>query len=275
MAIPPPPAPRQPYSSPPSLNLAIRPLVKFLLIIISCSLFYIIGSYSNTTTTTIFSAHSVTVPPAAVPASACNPQLQSGKLNDTQQYLAKRQLDFASHHTFSLPIQTTEENHQPFPYCPRNYTDYCPCHDPKREGLFTDERRFQKERHCPENGEVLRCLVPKPLKYRRPFPWPKSKDYAWYDNVPFKKLTEYKKTQNWVRLEGKRLVFPGGGTSFPKGIKGYIDVFNRILPLKGGSIRTVLDVGCGVSLLSYEFHSFLFNILGTSFLGSIVCICFV
>lgn len=55
-----------------------------------------------------------------------------------------------------------------------------------------------------------------------------------------------KKKQNWVRLEGDRLFFPGGGTSFTMGVKGYISEMNRIVPLKSGSVRTVLDIGCGV-----------------------------
>lgn len=98
----------------------------------------------------------------------------------------------------------------------------------------------------------VKCLVPKPVGYRRPFGWPKSKDYAWYKNVPFKKLTVSKKSQNWVRLEGERFVFPGGGTSFPMGAKGYVDLIKKFVPLKSGKIRTVLDVGCGVSLIDIQ-----------------------
>ncbi|KAB5525067.1 hypothetical protein DKX38_022816 [Salix brachista] len=86
-----------------------------------------------------------------------------------------------------------------------------------------------------------------PDAYKRPFSWPKSRDYAWFKNLPFKKLCEVKKTHNWVRLEGDLLVFPDGGTSFRKGVKGYVDEIKRFVPLRSGSIRTVLDVGCGVS----------------------------
>lgn len=146
MAIPPPPTPAPP---PPQNPLTIRRLVKFLLITISCSLFYIIGSYSTITT-----AHSVTSPPPP-----CNfLQLKSNRTENNHIAVAKRErrhLDFASHHTFSLPIHTTEENHQPFPYCPRNFTDYCPCHDPITEKPFIDPKRFQKERHCPEKGQLF------------------------------------------------------------------------------------------------------------------------
>ncbi|RVW59913.1 putative methyltransferase PMT15 [Vitis vinifera] len=77
------------------------------------------------------------------------------------------------------------------------------------------------ERHCPGSHQALRCLVPRPKGYRRPFPWPKS----------------------------DRLVFPGGGTSFPKGVKDYVDEIRRVVPLKSGNIRTALDVGCGYSAL--------------------------
>lgn len=65
--------------------------------------------------------------------------------------------------------------------------------------------------------------------------------------MPFKTLTVSKKSQKWVRLEADLLVFLGGGTSFRQGVKGYVDEISRVVPLKSGSIRTVLDVGCGVS----------------------------
>lgn len=89
------------------------------------------------------------------------------------------------------------------------------------------------------------------MGYKKPFPWPKSKENAWFNNVPFTKLVEYKKSQNWIRLDGDVFVFPGGGTSFPQGVKGYVHHLNLLLPLhfESGTIRTVLDVGCGVSLL--------------------------
>ncbi|XP_057436614.1 probable methyltransferase PMT19 isoform X2 [Lotus japonicus] len=136
-----------------------------------------------------------------------------------------------------------------FEFCPSNYTSYCPCEDPKRQKRFPNKRWFRKERHCPQSNERLTCLIPKPVGYRRPFPWPESKESAWFSNVPFPKLAEYKKSQNWVRLEGDRFVFPGGGTSFPEGVKGYVDALKSILPvsLESGDIRTVLDVGCGVA----------------------------
>ncbi|XP_054805011.1 probable methyltransferase PMT19 [Prosopis cineraria] len=144
-----------------------------------------------------------------------------------------------------------------FEFCPDNYTNYCPCQDPRRQKRFSNFMWFRKERHCPNISERLRCLIPKPLDYQKPFTWPESKDTAWFSNVPFPKLAEYKKSQNWVRLEGDRFAFPGGGTSFPEGVKGYVDTLNRILPLESGDIRTALDVGCGVasfgaSLMDYN-----------------------
>ena len=137
-----------------------------------------------------------------------------------------------------------------FEFCPSNYTNHCPCQDPLRARRFPKAKWFRKERHCPERTQRLRCLIPTPPGYQTPFPWPKSKDTAWFSNVPFPKLVEYKKSQNWVRLEGDRFVFPGGGTSFTEGVNGYVHALDRLLPvsLKSGNIRTVLDVGCGVSL---------------------------
>lgn len=132
-----------------------------------------------------------------------------------------------------------------YDYCPTNFTNYCPCEDPHRQKRFKKWER--KERHCPQGKERLRCLVERPEGYRNPFPWPESRDKAWFKNVPFTKLAEYKKSQNWIRLEGEVFVFPGGGTSFVEGVKGYVDALKQVLPLQSGSIRTALDVGCGVS----------------------------
>ncbi|KAF2322224.1 hypothetical protein GH714_008815 [Hevea brasiliensis] len=128
--------------------------------------------------------------------------------------------------------------------------------------LFSTDKFFHRERHCQEHNKKPRCLVPKPVGYKKPFPWPKSRDYAWFKNVPFKKLTEFKKPQNWVRLEGDLLIFPGGGSSFTKGVEVYVKEITRMVPLKSGSIRTVLDVGCGVA----SFGAFLmdYNILTMS-----------
>ncbi|XP_010524131.1 PREDICTED: probable methyltransferase PMT19 [Tarenaya hassleriana] len=143
-----------------------------------------------------------------------------------------------------------------FSICPKNFTNYLPCHDPTRARRFSLQNRFRRERHCPESvHEKVRCLVPNPNGYRTPFSWPESRDNVWFKNVPFKKLVELKKTQNWVRLEGDRFVFPGGGTSFPEGVEGYVDVINGVLPLSSGSIRTALDIGCGVA----SFGAFLQN----------------
>lgn len=103
---------------------------------------------------------------------------------------------------------------------------------------------------------MVRCLVPKPVGYRMPFPWPKSKQFAWFANVPHKRLVESKKDQNWVRLEGDRLVFPGGGTSFPTGVKGYVDEVARVVPLKTGEVRTALDTGCGVASFGAQLMDF-------------------
>lgn len=85
---------------------------------------------------------------------------------------------------------------------------------------------------------------------------------AWFANVPHKELTVEKKKQNWVRFEGDRFVFPGGGTMFPRGANAYIDKIGKLINLKDGSIRTALDTGCGVSVtfpISAKMHVTIFN----------------
>ncbi|XP_039132297.1 probable methyltransferase PMT23 isoform X1 [Dioscorea cayenensis subsp. rotundata] len=102
-------------------------------------------------------------------------------------------------------------------------------------------------RYCPKPAP--RCLVPLPVGYKTPVPWPRSRDMIWYNNVPHPKLIEYKKDQNWVRKSGDYLVFPGGGTQFKEGVTSYIQFIEKILPSIewGKHTRVVLDVGCGVA----------------------------
>ncbi|KAK9714226.1 hypothetical protein RND81_06G080000 [Saponaria officinalis] len=192
------------------------------------SFFYLFGSFSS--------------PLSTAPTTTPTAPTTTLKPNFTNSHL-----DFSSHH--SLPFTTPPQNTlQPIKNCPQNYTDYCPCQDTTRVKRFSGSFFFNKERHCPEHEyEKLRCLVRAPPGYRTPFAWPESRDMAWYKNVPFERLAIDKKKQNWVRLEGDRFVFPGGGTSFRKGVKGYVDLINKLLPLKSGSIRTALDLGCGVA----------------------------
>ncbi|XP_021291245.1 probable methyltransferase PMT19 isoform X2 [Herrania umbratica] len=245
MATPKPPQQQQQRSLAPSPNPFKKPLLSLLLITIFCSLSYILGSYGNSSTVTL-------------------PQKQDHKLPQCLQ------LNFTTHNVLSPPLNFEPLHKIPLPqepvknlsFCSANFTNYLPCHDPHRERRFSVLRFSHRERHCPESDEKVRCLIPRPKGYKKPFPWPQSRDFAWFKNVPFKRLAQYKKAQNWVRLEGDKLVFPGGGTSFPKGVKGYIEEINKVLPLKSGKIRTVLDVGCGVA----SFGAFLmdFNILTLS-----------
>ena len=218
-----------------------RPIVRMFLVTVLCTLSYFLGSYS-TNRGTYSGASSSSSLLQDHPPNCFQPNFTTHN-----RFSISPPLHFEPHHTLALPREE-QQNLQLFSFCAKNFTDYCPCQDPLRERQFGGERGLRKERHCPGSSERLRCLVPRPAGYRRPFPWPKSRDYAWFKNVPFPRLTEYKKSQNWIRLQGDRFVFPGGGTSFPKGVKGYVDEIKQIVPLKSGNIRTVLDTGCGVSV---------------------------
>lgn len=120
---------------------------------------------------------------------------------------------------------------------------------------FTRDRLIYRERHCPKKLELLKCRVPAPYGYKGPFKWPVCRDYVWYDNVPHKHLTVEKAVQNWIRFEGDRFKFPGGGTMFPNGANAYIDDIGKLINLNDGSIRTAIDTGCGVSQLYFYFST--------------------
>ncbi|WRX09003.1 Putative S-adenosyl-L-methionine-dependent methyltransferase - like 2 [Theobroma cacao] len=143
--------------------------------------------------------------------------------------------------------------------------DYIPCLDNWNaiRHLPSTKHYEHRERHCPE--EPPTCLVPLPEGYKRPIEWPKSREKIWYYNVPHTKLAQIKGHQNWVKVTGEYLTFPGGGTQFKHGALHYIDFIEESVPdiAWGKRSRVILDVGCGVA----SFGGFLFdrNVLAMSF----------
>ncbi|KAI5062623.1 hypothetical protein GOP47_0023162 [Adiantum capillus-veneris] len=137
--------------------------------------------------------------------------------------------------------------------------DYIPCLDNKEAiKRLPSRRRFQhRERHCPDADQFPMCLVPLPKGFKVPIRWPRSRHEVWLDNTPHTKLVSYKKDQNWVKLEGDKLVFPGGGTQFKYGASQYIDSVEQYVAdvSWGKHTRLALDIGCGVA----SFGGFLFD----------------
>lgn len=172
-------------------------------------------------------------------------------------------LDFESHHNYVETVETSELTVKRFKSCEAKYTDYTPCHEQDRAMKFPREDMIYRERHCPPDDEKLRCLILAPKGYTTPFPWPKSRDYAYYANVPYKHLTVEKAVQNWVQFQGNVFKFPGGGTMFPRGADAYIDELASVVPIGSGMIRTALDTGCGVA--SWGAYLLKRNILAMSF----------
>ncbi|EAY93110.1 hypothetical protein OsI_14912 [Oryza sativa Indica Group] len=135
-----------------------------------------------------------------------------------------------------------------FPECPADYQDYTPCTDPKRWRKYGNYRLSFMERHCPPAVERKECLVPPPQGYKAPIRWPKSKDQCWYRNVPYDWINSQKSNQHWLRKEGDKFIFPGGGTMFPNGVGAYADLMAELIPgMRDGTVRTALDTGCGVA----------------------------
>ncbi|EPS67515.1 hypothetical protein M569_07258, partial [Genlisea aurea] len=135
--------------------------------------------------------------------------------------------------------------------------DYIPCLDNLEaiRKLRSTKHYEHRERHCPSNPPT--CLVPLPEGYKKSIPWPTSREKIWYRNVPHTKLAAFKGHQNWVKVSGEYLTFPGGGTQFKHGAFHYIDFIQQSVPeiAWGKRSRVVLDVGCGVA----SFGGFLFD----------------
>ncbi|GMH06511.1 hypothetical protein Nepgr_008351 [Nepenthes gracilis] len=135
--------------------------------------------------------------------------------------------------------------------------DYIPCLDNQNalKKLQSTKHFEHRERHCPE--ELPTCLVPLPEGYKKPIAWPTSRDKIWFHNVPRTELAEVKGHQNWVKVSGEFLTFPGGGTQFIHGALHYIDFLQQSVPgiAWGKHTRVILDVGCGVA----SFGGYLFD----------------
>uniref|UniRef100_A0A2P2KPS1 Dehydration-responsive family protein n=2 Tax=Rhizophora mucronata TaxID=61149 RepID=A0A2P2KPS1_RHIMU len=171
-----------------------------------------------------------------------------------------------SKHEKEAQLSTTQQQAYNWKLC--NSTagpDYIPCLDNWQaiKNLRSTKHYEHRERHCPEEGPT--CLVPLPEGYKRPVQWPKSREKIWYHNVPHTKLAAIKGHQNWVKVNGEFLTFPGGGTQFKHGALHYIDFINESVPdiAWGKHTRVILDVGCGVA----SFGGYLFdrNVLAMSF----------
>ncbi|XP_073282207.1 probable methyltransferase PMT11 [Primulina huaijiensis] len=136
-----------------------------------------------------------------------------------------------------------------FPMCAESMSDYIPCLDNEKtiRKLSSTGRGEKFERHCPEKGEGLNCLIPAPKGYKTPIPWPRSRDEVWFSNVPHARLAEDKGGQNWIVVDKKKFKFPGGGTQFIHGADPYLAQIQKMLPeiAFGRHTRVVLDVGCG------------------------------
>ncbi|KAJ6415464.1 hypothetical protein OIU84_004288 [Salix udensis] len=113
---------------------------------------------------------------------------------------------------------------------------------------YGNHRLTFMERHCPPVFERKECLVPPPDGYKPPITWPKSRDQCWYRNVPYDWIDKQKSNQHWLRKEGEKFLFPGGGTMFPRGVGAYVDLMQDLIPeMKDGTIRSAIDTGCGVA----------------------------
>ncbi|XP_050221191.1 probable methyltransferase PMT15 [Mercurialis annua] len=210
-------------------------LFSLLSILFLCIFSYLFGLWQQAGRLTLTTTTSTTNTILSIP---CNPTATKKQL-----------LDFVPHHSAKdgeLGDTVTAEI-KIYPSCNANFSEYTPCEDDRRSLRFTRNQLIYRERHCPEKYEKIKCRIPAPHGYRNPFPWPASREFAWYANVPHKHLTVEKAVQNWIRYEGDRFRFPGGGTMFPNGADAYIDDIGKLINLKDGSIRTAIDTGCGVA----------------------------
>ncbi|KAE8699745.1 putative methyltransferase PMT13 [Hibiscus syriacus] len=138
-------------------------------------------------------------------------------------------------------------HHKPIEACPADSVDHMPCEDPRRNSQLSREMNLYRERHCPLPDETPLCLIPPPPGYKIPVQWPESLHKIWHSNMPHNKIADRKGHQGWMKEQGPYFIFPGGGTMFPDGAAPYIEKLGQYIPINGGTLRTALDMGCGVA----------------------------
>ncbi|XP_050213144.1 probable methyltransferase PMT10 [Mercurialis annua] len=150
-------------------------------------------------------------------------------------------------------VSVSTVTYEKFKVCEESKSEYIPCLDNVEEitklNLSNNNSSQIFERHCPEDGNGLDCLIPIPTGYQRPIPWPNSRDEVWFSNVPHTRLVEDKSGQNWITLKEDKFIFPGGGTQFIRGADQYLDQISQMVSdiAFGENIRVALDIGCGVA----------------------------
>ncbi|KAL7003311.1 hypothetical protein U1Q18_004469 [Sarracenia purpurea var. burkii] len=225
-------------------------LITLLSVAVLCTLCYSLGLWQNggAAITSIATTSNLAATIACIRFKNTT-SVSKSLPGDSSTAAAGAGLDFASHHSADGGggVALPDPGVKTYPPCDVKYSEYTPCEDAKRSLKFDRNRLIYRERHCPAKRELLKCRVPAPHGYKNPFKWPASRDLVWYANVPHKELTVEKAVQNWIRYEGDRFRFPGGGTMFPNGADAYINDIGKLINLKDGSIRTAIDTGCGVA----------------------------
>lgn len=102
---------------------------------------------------------------------------------------------------------------------------------------------------------MLVQVITESYDVRRQFSFSFSFSFMWclmlyicFRNVPYDWINKQKSNQHWLKKEGEKFLFPGGGTMFPNGVSRYVDLMQDLIPgMKDGTIRTAIDTGCGVS----------------------------
>ncbi|CAI5463173.1 unnamed protein product [Closterium sp. Yama58-4] len=155
-----------------------------------------------------------------------------------------------------------------FPLCKTEGPDFIPCleNEAAIKALKSTAHYEHRERHCPGKDGVLRCMLPLPEGYKAHVSWPESRDQIWFANVPHTQLANYKADQNWIKPEGDRFIFPGGGTQFKYGVTKYITWLQEVFPFLsfGKRIRAMMDMGCGVASFGAYLDGFHTRVLSVA-----------
>ncbi|KAJ8428810.1 LOW QUALITY PROTEIN: hypothetical protein Cgig2_028015 [Carnegiea gigantea] len=144
-----------------------------------------------------------------------------------------------------------------FSLCPDSMREYIRCMDNEEaiRQLKSTERGERFERHYPEKGKELNCLVAAPKNYKVPIPWPRGRDEVLFDTLMFLIHILLKIKDVKIGLQETRI-----NLSFLEVVHNlcivqmdtwmrFLRRFTSMIPgiAFGRHTRVTLDVGCGVA----------------------------
>ncbi|XP_020524861.1 probable methyltransferase PMT11 isoform X3 [Amborella trichopoda] len=132
--------------------------------------------------------------------------------------------------------------------------NYVPCRDNFHgvKKILSVSRGKSFDRYCPSESNLWFCLVPSPINYKLPLPWPESLSEVWIGNFPPSTLVRDGIKRNFF-TQNKEKLRVQDDTQAHELSKYLSKIHPNVTP--GVHIKIILDVGSGLGRIGAAFHN--------------------